>query len=84
MFAALEHAQQKLFPDSVTLPDMVTGATDGAQLRAKGVKVYGIAAPKTADDGKRIHGNDERMPLAGLDQFVDYINAATREVAVAK
>ncbi len=84
MFAALEHAQQKLFPASVTLPDMLTGATDGAELRAKGVKVYGIAAPKTADDERRVHGNDERMPLAGLDQFVEYIDAATREVAVAK
>jgi acetylornithine deacetylase/succinyl-diaminopimelate desuccinylase-like protein len=84
MFAALEHAQRKLFPDSVTLPDMLTGATDGAELRAKGVEVYGIGAPKTADDSKRIHGNDERMPLAGLDQFVQCIDAATREVVVAK
>jgi len=24
------------------------------------------------------------MPLAGLDQFIEYIDAATREVAVAK
>src|SRR5260370_6907001 len=63
---------------------MLTGATDGAQLRAKGVKVYGIGEPKTAEDARLIHGNDERTPLAGLDQFVQYIDAATREVAVAK
>ena len=84
LFAALEHAQQKIFPARVTLPDMLTGATDGAQLRAKGVKVYGIGEPKTAEDARLIHGNDERTPLAGLDQFVQYIDAATREVAVAK
>src|SRR6185503_16878484 len=38
MFAALERAQKKMFPSAATLPTMVTGATDSAQLRAKGVQ----------------------------------------------
>lgn len=43
MFRALEHAQQKMFPQAITLPSMLTGATDLAQLRARGVQGYGFA-----------------------------------------
>jgi len=35
MFAALERAQQKTFPGVVTVPMMLTGATDSVQLRQK-------------------------------------------------
>ena len=38
MFRALEHTQQRMFPGAVTLPTMLTGATDMAQLRARGVR----------------------------------------------
>src|SRR6266571_81836 len=40
MFRALEKAQAKMFPGVLTLPLMLTGATDSAQLRAKGVQAY--------------------------------------------
>ena len=33
MFRALEKATQSMFPGAVTLPSMLTGATDMAQLR---------------------------------------------------
>src|ERR1039457_2285533 len=42
MFRALESATRRLFPDGVSIPSMLNGATDGAQLRAKGVQVYGV------------------------------------------
>src|SRR5262245_16004352 len=41
MFRALENTQAKLFPGTITVPLMLTGATDSAQLRAKGVQAYG-------------------------------------------
>ena len=42
MFRVLEATQRRLYPGAITVPGMVTGATDLAQLRAKGVQTYGI------------------------------------------
>ena len=84
MFQALERAQQKVFPDSVTLPVMQTGATDAAQLRAKGVQVYDLSIPHSDEDVKRVHGNDERVSIEALGQFIQYVYAAVTDVAGAK
>jgi acetylornithine deacetylase/succinyl-diaminopimelate desuccinylase-like protein len=84
MFQALERAQQKVFPDAVTLPIMQTGATDSAQLRAKGVQAYDIAIPESPEETRRIHGNDERVSIEGLGQFIQYVYAAVTDIAGAK
>jgi acetylornithine deacetylase/succinyl-diaminopimelate desuccinylase-like protein len=83
-FHALEHAQQKLFPGVPTIPIMQVGATDSAELRAKGVQAYGIGAVSTTEDHKRVHGNDERVQIAGFGKFVQFLYAATVEIAGAK
>jgi acetylornithine deacetylase/succinyl-diaminopimelate desuccinylase-like protein len=84
MFQALERAQAKLFPGAVTLPMMGTGATDSAQLRAKGVQAYGIGAPTSDDDALRVHGNDERIRTEGEGKFVEYLYSAVVDVAASK
>ena len=84
MFHALERAQRKVFPNAVTLPIMQTGATDSAQLRAKGVQAYDLSIPHSDEDVKRIHGNDERVSVEGLGQFIQYVYAAVTDVAGAK
>ena len=84
MFQALERAQAKLFPGAVTLPMMGTGATDSAQLRAKGVQAYGIGAATSDEDALRVHGNDERIRLEGAGKFVDYLYTAVVDVAAKK
>lgn len=84
MFQALERAQQKVFPGSVTLPVMQTGATDAAQLRAKGVQAYDLSIPHSEEDVKRVHGNDERVSIEGLGQFIQYVYTAVTDVAGAK
>ena len=84
MFRALEAAQKKVFPQSITLPLMQTGATDSAQLRAKGVQAYGLSIPETEEETKRVHGNDERTSVERLGQFVEYLYHAVVEVAAAK
>lgn len=81
MFHALENAQKKLWPQAITLPVMPTWATDSAQLRAKGVQCYGIFPPMTDDDRSRFHGNDERVSVDGLGQFVQFIWSAVTQVA---
>jgi len=81
MFAALQRAQKRVFPEAITLPLMQTGATDGAQLRAKGVQVYGIGVPMDDEDLHRIHGNDERVSVEALGRFTDYLYAVVTDVA---
>ena len=84
MFQALERAQAKVFPGAITLPEMGTGATDSAQLRAKGVQGYGIGAPTSDDDGLRVHGNDERIRVEGEGKFLEYLYTAVVDVTASK
>src|SRR5205085_12273831 len=70
MFAALERAAEGVFPGTVVIPVMTTGATDSAQLRAKGVQAYGIG---TVSDGSNpAHGNDDRVAIAGIKPFLQF------------
>ena len=86
MFRALEAAQRRLYPGAITIPGMVTGATDLAQLRAKGVQAYGIG-PRFDETEFAEHGwhsDVERLSedsLYGLVQFVWY---AVLEIAASK
>ena len=81
MFAALEAAQKQVFPGAVTLPIMLTGATDSAQLREKGVQAYGLGNMATEEDRRRVHGNDERTSVEGLKKFVEFLWTAVGSVA---
>jgi acetylornithine deacetylase/succinyl-diaminopimelate desuccinylase-like protein len=83
-FHALEKAQQKVFPGVQTIPIMQVGATDSSELRAKGVQAYGIGTPASRDDNRRVHGNDERTEIAGFGKFIQFLYAATTELAGAK
>jgi acetylornithine deacetylase/succinyl-diaminopimelate desuccinylase-like protein len=81
MFAALERAQKEVSPEAITLPTMTTGATDSSFLRAKGVQAYGIGVPKTEEENRGVHGNDERIEAKQLGLFVRYLFAAVTGVA---
>ena len=83
MFRALERANATVFPGSVTVPMMLTGATDMAQLRAKGVLAYGVSEPADEHD-PTAHGNDERIGIAALGTYVEMIYRAVVEVAAAR
>jgi len=84
LFVALERAQMKLFPRAITLPQMTVGATDSAQLRAKGVQAYGVNTLISEADGSRMHGNDERVWIAGLERFLEFLWLAVTDVAGVK
>ena len=81
MFAALERAQKEVSPEAITLPTMTTGATDSSFLRAKGVQAYGIGVPKTEEESRGVHGNDERIETKQLGLFVRFLFAAVTGVA---
>jgi acetylornithine deacetylase/succinyl-diaminopimelate desuccinylase-like protein len=81
MYRALERSGAAVYPGAVTLPLVLAGATDMAQLRAKGVQAYGLGSVMTEDDQGRIHGNDERVSVEGMGKFVEYVYGAVAEVA---
>jgi len=81
MFAALENAQKEVAPEAITLPTMTTGATDSAFLRTKGVQAYGISVPKTEEESRTVHGNDEHIEVNQLGLFVRYIFSAVTTIA---
>ena len=84
MFGALERAQKRQFPGALTIPLMVVGATDSAQLRAKGVQAYGVGTVYADKEVTAMHGNDERINLKGLGQFTEFIWHTVLEIAAAK
>ena len=67
MYRALESAGRRAF-GVPSLPYMMTGATDMAQLRAKGVQAYGTGPMASAEDGPLggAHADDERIPLTSV------------------
>ncbi len=67
MFTAIADAVRSVDPKMTVVPYMSTGATDSARLRAWGVHTYGVLPfPLGQEDEERMHGNDERVPIASL------------------
>ena len=64
----------QMFP-APTLPAMLTGATDNAQLRSKGVQAYGFGPIVTPDEGPLggAHGDDERISARSLMALIEYL-----------
>jgi acetylornithine deacetylase/succinyl-diaminopimelate desuccinylase-like protein len=65
---SLEQLTEAMWPGVVVTPNMSTGATDGKQLRAAGIPVYGISGTFVDVDDVRAHGRDERV---GVKEFYD-------------
>lgn len=86
MFRALEHASQRVYPGSTTLPTLLTGATDMAQLRARGIQSYGIGPAVTQSDSDNYgaHSDVERLPESSLYSFVQFVWIAVTEVAAGR
>jgi acetylornithine deacetylase/succinyl-diaminopimelate desuccinylase-like protein len=85
MFLALEKVQRRMFPGAVTIPAMNTGATDNAQLRAKGVQAYGFGPIIAAGgaSGAGAHSDDERIAVRSLIRMLEFLWNAVLEVAAA-
>jgi len=86
MFRALERVQQRMFPGAITLPAMLSGATDMAQLRARGVQAYGFGPLVDETDGGvgGAHADDERLAEASLHKLVEFLWDTVLEVAASQ
>ena len=68
-------------PGVKVIPYMAAWTTDSQDIRARGTIVYGIDAPMTEEDLKHVHGEDERVPLAGLDWYAVYLRDIVAKTA---
>ena len=85
LFQAMAAAGQAMAPDAVVVPFMSTGGTDGAVLRAHGIPTYGILPmPLEMDDELRMHGDNERVPLASLGWAAEYVYRVLLRTAAAR
>ncbi len=71
-------------PDAVVVPYMIPGFTDGKYFSQLGARWYGFAPLKIEkESGIRFadmfHGNDERIPIAGLHWGTEVLDAVVRD-----
>jgi acetylornithine deacetylase/succinyl-diaminopimelate desuccinylase-like protein len=84
-YALLTKVCAKEFSGAPVLPMLSTGATDSAQLRLHSVQAYGLSPfPLPTEDQARIHGDDERMPLAAFAKGVDLMTRVVTEFSVSR
>ncbi|HJQ27661.1 MAG TPA: M20/M25/M40 family metallo-hydrolase [Blastocatellia bacterium] len=73
-FQVIEKAARHQY-DTVTLPVMLTGATDMSFLRARGVQCYGVGPMTDSEDGPKgfgAHSDQERILEIALHKFVRF------------
>jgi len=74
----IERVTAKMFPGVPLVPQMETGATDGAYLRNAGIPTYGVSTVFLDVDDIRAHGRDERILVREFDIGTDYAVALLR------
>ena len=83
-YAAITKVAAQEFGGVPVLPYQSPWATDGAQLRLHDVQCYGLwPFPLTEEDLKRMHGDDERLPIASFTRGIDVEARIVAEFAVA-
>ena len=86
MFASIERAAGSMYPDAIVLPTMSTGATDMAQVRAKGVSAYGIGPIRSIEElnsGNGVHSDNERVSEEALVDFVKFMWTVVIDIAAS-
>ena len=84
MFRVLENVALRMYPEATVLPIMQTGATDMAQVRAKGIQAYGIGPARSIEEinsGFGAHGDNERVEEKAFVDMVRYMWNVVLEVA---
>jgi acetylornithine deacetylase/succinyl-diaminopimelate desuccinylase-like protein len=84
-YAVISKVASQEFSGATVLPFQSTWATDSSQLRLHNVQAYGLVPfPLAEEDVKRMHGDDERIPLAAFNKGVDVLVRIVAEFAVTR
>ncbi|XOV88489.1 MAG: M20/M25/M40 family metallo-hydrolase [Pseudomonadota bacterium] len=81
LFRAFEKVVSERHPKAAVLPNMLTGATDSAQLRAAGIPTYGFGPGLALGENNGIHGNDEYLRVDAYQEYVRLLWLVVNEVA---
>ena len=65
------------------IPELSTGATDGAFVRRVGIPVYGVSALAEDPADVRAHGMDERIAITTYERAVAYWYDLAKAVATS-
>jgi len=87
MFQVIEDVASRLYPQSTTVPFMSTGATDMAQLRARGVQAYGIGPARTREEMNSrfgAHSDDERIAVESLQDMTRFLWEVVLQIGEAR
>ena len=80
LYTTMEKIFKQSRQNSIVVPFMSRGATDGSYLRQKGMAVYGV--PIFAREGEsRAHGNDERVSVENLTNATELLYKIVTAVA---
>jgi acetylornithine deacetylase/succinyl-diaminopimelate desuccinylase-like protein len=85
LYRSLESAIKQRHPDATITPIVIPYTSDSNAFRPKGVKSYGIfPAVLPADVVSQMHGDAERVPLAGVREAADVFFDAVRGAATRR
>src|SRR5579863_879810 len=86
MYRVLERVSKQIYPGVTVLPSMSTGASDKAQLRAKGQQSYGIGPAGTREDFTNFgaHSDVERLADGSIYPFVEFVWNAVIQISAAQ
>ena len=85
LYTAIAKVAAQEFAGAPVLPYQSPWATDSAQLRLHNVQAYGLwPFPLTQDDLKRMHGEDERIPIASFNKGIELETRIVADFAVSK
>jgi acetylornithine deacetylase/succinyl-diaminopimelate desuccinylase-like protein len=73
-----------MWPRVPVVPDMDTGASDSIFTRGAGIPSFGISGMFTDIDDNRAHGQDERVPIDGFYQDVEFTYRLMKAFSVAE
>jgi acetylornithine deacetylase/succinyl-diaminopimelate desuccinylase-like protein len=79
LLARVERITSEMWPGTIVIPTMGTGATDSRWLRAAGIPSYGVSGLFLGES--RAHGRDERMGVKDLYAGRQFLHRLIKELA---
>ncbi|MUV13626.1 M20/M25/M40 family metallo-hydrolase [Noviluteimonas gilva] len=77
---AVARAVHTLYPGIEVVPNQSSGATDGMYFRAAGIPTYGVGGMFMKDSDAFSHGLNERVPVKGFYDGLDYWYVLLKDV----
>jgi acetylornithine deacetylase/succinyl-diaminopimelate desuccinylase-like protein len=77
----VERVSARLLPGVPVIPQMETGATDGAYLRAAGIPTYGVSGVFIDMNDNRSHGRDERILVKEFYDGAEFVYQLVQELS---